>query len=248
MDQVKLQQEFHRQADCRRFRNRLKNPYIRCKEKQLTRRILQALPGSCRHLLEVGCGEGNNLINLHDLQPEMVCFGLDFSLAKAGFLKANFPGVWSVCGDAKALPFQAGRFDLVVLRDLLHHLPWCRDEVLQESLRVTRHGGVIVVLEGSGSAPLNRIFRWFYPAEQGMADNSAENLLRLGQRHAPARLEFVEATFLLRAVAFFLGWPEGLGRFCIMPLYLLLSLWEQVLELVLPQRHWSYMMLTLIKD
>lgn len=249
MNQAELQKRFHGQADARRFWNRRKNPYLQRKETELSRRLLQTagIPGP--KILEVGCGEGNNLLNLKELDPAAACFGLDFSRAKVRFLKEHFPAGRAVCGDAAALPFTAGRFDLVLLRDLLHHLPWAREQVLQESLRVTRSGGKVIVLEGRGSTLLNRIFQWLYPAERGMAQSTPARLLELGRPLAPAAsLEFVEASYLLRALGFVAGWPEGKMRLVVRALYFLASLWDRLAAAWLPPRRWTLMMLTLVKD
>lgn len=249
MNGVRLQKQFHEQADVRRFWNRKNNPYLKRKEEELSRRILQASQTPNPQLLEVGCGEGNNLLNLRESAPSAVCFGLDFSLAKLRFLRDRFPPGLPACGDAAALPFKNNCFDLVLLRDLLHHLPWAKETVLRESLRVTRPGGRIIVLEGRGSTLLNKIFQWLYPAERGMAESSAANLLRLGRKFSPAAsLEFVEASYLLRAVGFVAGWPEGKMRFIVRPLYLLASWWDLLCAAWLPPRRWTLMLLTLIKD
>ncbi|RJR44085.1 MAG: class I SAM-dependent methyltransferase [Deltaproteobacteria bacterium] len=249
MNSPELQKQFHEQADLRRFWNRRKNPYLRRKEEELSRRILGNCDNPQPRLLEVGCGEGNNLLSLQELNPAAACFGLDFSPAKLRFLREHSPQCLPVCGDAAALPFKDNRFDLVLLRDLLHHLPWAKETVLRESWRVARPGGRIIVLEGRGDALLNRIFQRLHPVERGMAESTPANLLSLGERFTPgASLEFVEASYLLRAVGFVMGWPEGrMGRI-VRPLYRLASWWDLMCAAWLPRRRWTLMMLTLVKD
>ncbi len=244
-----LQKQFHARADIRRFWNRRNNPYLRRKEEELSRRIWEGCQTPRPRLLEVGCGEGNNLLQLREWAPAAACCGLDFSAAKLRFFKEQCPQGLPVCGDAAALPFKDARFDLVLLRDLLHHLPWAKEAVLRECWRVTRPGGRIVVLEGRGDALLNRIFQRLYPVERGMAASTPANLLGLGRKlTAAASLEFVEASYLLRAVGFVAGWPEGRMRYIFRPLYRLAFWWDRLAAAWLPRRRWTLMMLTLVKD
>jgi demethylmenaquinone methyltransferase / 2-methoxy-6-polyprenyl-1,4-benzoquinol methylase len=76
--------------------------------------------------------------------------------------------------DAEALPFAAGRFDLVSvafgLRNMTH-----KEQALAEMARVLRHGGRLLVLEFSKvAAPLAKAYDWY----------SFNVLPRLGQRVA----------------------------------------------------------------
>ena len=58
-----------------------------------------------------------------------------------------------VRGDVRSLPFEAGRFDLVVLRAIVHHLA---DPAitLREAARVTRPGGAVVIVDKIGPEDL----------------------------------------------------------------------------------------------
>lgn len=240
-----LQIAFHRDVDAARFENRIRNPFLLQKEALLARRVAGVLPKGTERVLEVGCGEGSNLWFLSQELPRCRFTAIDFSLAKVQFLSRRMPSVKAVAGDVLHLPFCTGRFDLVLCRDLLHHVSWDRDTVIREALRVLRPGGVLVVLESNGRAILNRLFRLLYPVERGSKDSTPETLMALGHRHGRVRLEFVEASFLVRAVAFAMGSPSGLGGRTLKPLYLTALLWERLVERVLPHRRWIYMMLAI---
>lgn len=242
-----LQRDFHRDADHQRFVNRIENPYIRVKELALLGRLADpdaaAAPAA---ILEVGCGEGSNLYFLRRLFPAARVIGLDFSSAKAAYA-GRASGARAVCGEAQALPFAPAAFDLVLMRDLLHHLPWARYECLAEGMRVLRPGGSLVVMEGRAEPVLNRLWRAYNRAEQGMADNTPAFLQALAARLGPVRLDYVEPGFLLRAAAYFLGPPRGAFRPAVDLFYRAIAAYEKGLARWLPRRRWAYLMLTISK-
>ncbi|MDS0219930.1 class I SAM-dependent methyltransferase [Haloarcula sp. S1AR25-5A] len=56
----------------------------------------------------------------------------------------------ALAGDARALPFADDAFDAVVGRRFLHHVPPAdRPEIVQETARVLRPGGRVILLEGT---------------------------------------------------------------------------------------------------
>jgi len=203
------------------------------------------MPQGARRLLEVGCGEGSNLLYLQDRLPDLEFVGLDFSFEKTRFLSNCCTWSRAVCGDATSLPFARGQFDLVLYRDLLHHVNWARDRVLMEGLRVVKPDGVVIVLESNGRSLLNRIFQWLYPAERGLKDSTPSGLLALGNRLGKPTIEHVEASFLVRALGFMVGWREGTGGWLIRPLYGLARGWEKLMECLAPRHFWTYMMMSL---
>jgi SAM-dependent methyltransferase len=102
--------------------------------------------------LDVGTGTGMLAIALAPLVAEVV--GVDLvpeMLAHAEQLAEGTPNVSFVVGDALALPFADGEFDLTVTSRTIHHLP--RPELaVQELARVTRTGGRILVVDQIASA------------------------------------------------------------------------------------------------
>ena len=245
MEPPQRQRTFHNNIDSKRFWNRIQNPFLWSKEWRLADFIAKTLASGARRLLEVGCGEGSNLVYLHNRLPDLELTGLDFSPRKVRFLNNCCPWCEAVCGDATNLPFAGGQFDAVLYRDVLHHVHWGREQLLSEGLRVLRPKGVMIVLEASGRTLPNRIFRLLYPAERGMKDSTSSQLLALGRRFGRPTLEHVEASLALRAVGFVIGWPDGVLRWLAAPLYTAATGWEHVVECVVPKRRWAYMMMAL---
>jgi len=56
----------------------------------------------------------------------------------------------AVVGDARSLPFENGAFDAVIGRRFLHHVPEAdRRAILEESRRILKPGGRLVIFEGT---------------------------------------------------------------------------------------------------
>lgn len=248
MDPKTTQKDFHKTADAGRFRNRLGNPFLQAKEQGLAALIAEKMPPSGKRLLEVGCGEGNNFVYLREKLPGVEFTGADFSFEKVRFMKVFAGGGAGVCADAAGLPFKKQLFDVVLFRDLLHHVNWGREQVLSEAFRVLRPGGAVIVLESNGKAFLNRVFQIFFPAERGMKDSTREKLMALGKNFGETEMEFVEASFLVRAVAFVFGWPSGMFRYFVGAACALALTWERAAARLKPKTAWTYMMLCIRRD
>jgi SAM-dependent methyltransferase len=102
----------------------------------------QARLEQARRALEVGCGTG---AILSDLSTRTAVHGLDLSLDRLAEAQVNAPNIKLTCGDALALPYPSGVFDLTFCHFLLL---WVSDPLraLLEMKRVTRAGGSILAL------------------------------------------------------------------------------------------------------
>jgi ubiquinone/menaquinone biosynthesis C-methylase UbiE len=101
-------------------------------------------------VLDVGCGEGHVLAELRARGAGEV-FGVDIVDLRRD--RALPFGLY----DGTTLPFVDGRFDLVMLNFVLHHVPDGRKRaLLREALRVSR--GTVFVVEDTPATPLDRLF------------------------------------------------------------------------------------------
>lgn len=151
--------------------------------------VRELLAGTEAPVLEIGCGEGANLLHLSgeppasvtrgrasSVAPDVVRIGVDAFVRKLVFAAQNVPAARFACADAGALPFRDGAFATVLIRDLLHHLPEPR-AAIAEACRVLRPGGRFVLAEPNARNPLIRLQMTLVPAERGAA-RSDERWLR----------------------------------------------------------------------
>lgn len=157
-------------------------------EKQLLARLLANFSGA-ETVLEVGCGTGHFTRWLAERGFRVL--GLDISPAMlAEAAKRN--GIPYVIGDALALPFADGSFDIVALITTLEFVP-DPQRALSEAVRVARHGLLLGVLNRysllavkrkiSAKPPWNEA-RFFSPGElvRSLQDIAGARLARIQWR------------------------------------------------------------------
>lgn len=111
-------------------------------------RLLAPLDGSER-VLDSGCGAGAFAFAVAPLVGSVVGVDLSEDLVAAGRELAP-PNCELLVGDATALPFEYGSFDIVGCLRVLHHAH--RPElIVSELARVTRPGGRILLVDQVGS-------------------------------------------------------------------------------------------------
>jgi SAM-dependent methyltransferase len=97
---------------------------------------------TAHRILEVGCGTGAILT---DLATPAAIHGLDLDPGRLREVRLHAPSAAPVCGNALALPYPAGVFDITFCHFLLL---WVSDplQALREMKRVTRPGGAVLAL------------------------------------------------------------------------------------------------------
>lgn len=105
--------------------------------------IAAAIPLTGVTLLDGGCGAGGYLTALRARGVD--AYGIEYSAEKVAEYRKHSPEPDRVqVGDLAALPFDDGRFDVVLLNEVLEHVP---DEraALSEIHRVLRPGGTLIL-------------------------------------------------------------------------------------------------------
>ncbi len=100
-----------------------------------------------RSVLEVGCGIGDLLLEMHKYQPKEL-YGVDSTAASIEFAKQYLKDIdvdLSVA-DAVNLPFPDNSFDVVLVMYELQHIDkdWMMKKVVNEVARVARHWVILV--------------------------------------------------------------------------------------------------------
>ena len=124
-------------------------------------------PKPFAHLLDAGCGTGGFLRRAEIAWPSLSLDGIDRSPLAVELARERVSRATIAEGDVHALPFDDGRFDAIVLADVLYHRDVDPSRALRECRRCLRPGGVVVVnvpayewLRGAHDVPIHSARRY----------------------------------------------------------------------------------------
>lgn len=188
-----------------------------------------------QRVLDVGCAEGATLFHLGS-PPGAV--GVDLFAEKIAFARSAVPSCTFVQGSAYELPFEDGRFDHVIVRDVIHHL---RDpeRVIDEIDRVLANGGRVDLLEPCRYNPLIFVHAATNRAERGELRSTATFLESIvAGRFRVERTQRMQALPIHRLVFHpKLGRPE-LARSSLVERWV--QRFERAAARVIPRAAWAY--------
>jgi ubiquinone/menaquinone biosynthesis C-methylase UbiE len=140
-----------------------------------------------RRMLEVGCGPGRGLNMISRLEEGSSFVGLDLSPRAVEFANqhcSNGKRVTFVQGDAEALPFGDGEFDVVLNVESSHNYPHL-EKFFAEAVRVLKPGGYLVhvdMMTASFSDQLARIRKDLAHAVEWLVDEDISESVRASVR------------------------------------------------------------------
>jgi 2-polyprenyl-3-methyl-5-hydroxy-6-metoxy-1,4-benzoquinol methylase len=106
--------------------------------------LLQFIDKGKNKVLEIGCGEGNTLLELKNAGKAKYTAGID--IHRPSIRKASKVVDLTIVGNIEelVLPFQKEVFDYIILADVLEHLidPWSRLGILKSYLKP---GGAFII-------------------------------------------------------------------------------------------------------
>jgi malonyl-CoA O-methyltransferase len=179
---------------------------------RVTALAARAAPGA-RDLLDVGAGTGRLVAGLLADRPGARAAAVDLSPGMCAAARIAAPDAALAVADAEALPFAAGRFDLILSSSTFQWLPRL-EPALSEAARVLRPGGRLVLglfaertlielreawLAAAGPDALGRLHRFFTAGEVASALASA-GLRRLELEEATHVERHADPAALLRAL------------------------------------------------
>ncbi len=141
---------------------------------------------SANLVLDLGCGQGNTLALLSE--AGLSCVGIDIS---GKLVKRASAYAQTSLASGEALPFKDNSFDLIMLKEVLHHIK-NPSAVLREANRCLRVPGYIWVLEPVEDDPLLRIGRNLYPFWQGVKVESRLYRAQLERLIVDSRFEIIQ--------------------------------------------------------
>ncbi|MCK1667873.1 class I SAM-dependent methyltransferase [Bradyrhizobium sp. 153] len=106
------------------------------------REIEPLLPKQCSHILEVGAGAGATLRWLKNIYPKSETTAIEINPALSNELKLNAD--LTIIGPVDQSIVRLKRYDLILLLDVLEHLP-DPSETLQNLAKVLKPGGRVIV-------------------------------------------------------------------------------------------------------
>ncbi len=125
--------------------------YIMFLDTRLKKIINLTVSAKPKKILDIGCGTGFLITNLQKELPRATYYGIDVYKKPRG-LKAHYK-----VGDiTKGLPYKNGEFDLVILGEVIEHVP-NPDFILQEINRVLKKNGKLIVSTPNLVSWMNRI-------------------------------------------------------------------------------------------
>ena len=123
-------------------------------ETWIRQRLITAIQGRPKRVLDLGCGTGSTTLMLKQAFPPAQVIGLDLSpymltMAAHKAQQAGLPIQWRH-GLAEATGLETASFDLVTLAMVLHETPPPISQlILQEGCRLLKPGGQLIVLDGN---------------------------------------------------------------------------------------------------
>ena len=232
-------------AEKTRFDWQTTHPFVAKKEKDLLRGIFTELPGD--RILEVGCGESANIVNMRLMNKNRRWIGMDISPDKVTFCRSHGPGRF-LCADGLMLPFKSNSFDIVFARDFLHHVDHVREIAVHEMIRVCKENGKIVLLEANGRKLIYRIFRLIDRSEVGMRNSTPAKLRRFMEKYnslVDHNIFMLEPSIFFRLV---FHYRVGIGRIGLYKLFQWLSQEiEQISVKICPEDRWGYIVVVATK-
>ncbi len=133
--------------------------------------LLEALdvwaPRPFARLLDAGCGTGGFLRRAEVAWPSLTLDGVDREPLAIELARSRVARAAIVEGDVHALPYEDGRFDAIVLADVLYHRDVDPQRALRECRRCLRPGGVVAMnvpayewLRGAHDIPIHSARRF----------------------------------------------------------------------------------------
>ena len=115
------------------------------------------------NVLDVGCGTGEILNTIKNIYPAVSLYGIDISEEMLKKSKEKLLNTAELSlGDAEHLPYEHGKFDLLMCTDSFHHYP-NPQKAMEEFHRVLKTDGHILLVDFWKPFPVRQLMNIFIP-------------------------------------------------------------------------------------
>ncbi|MHA2139852.1 MAG: class I SAM-dependent methyltransferase [Candidatus Thorarchaeota archaeon] len=136
---------------------------VRAGEPEMIFHLLEEhLPDPESKVLDVGCGTGSNTL-LFQKSIDAQVFGLDSSFGMLAEAQLKAPHISFIHASADNIPMKPGRFDMLFMTEVIHHLPSMED-AMQEMSRVLKLDGHLCIVTQSHKQIEERMTSRYFPA------------------------------------------------------------------------------------
>jgi SAM-dependent methyltransferase len=130
---------------------------------ETVKQIVKVTTIAQKHILEVGCGDGR-ITKFLARESNNVC-AIEPDSSKVAIAKQSIPNANIQVGSGENLQFLDNLFDLVIFTLSLHHHQ-DRCQALDEAYRVTKPGGIIIIIEPVADGELEIVFSFVNDEEE----------------------------------------------------------------------------------
>jgi len=122
--------------------------------RRITEATLRLIPPGCGSILDAGCGDGTYVNDIRHARPGLEMVGLDPAAEAINIAKARYTGISFLEGNIlRPATLPDKRFDLVILRGVLHHLSDPAAAIRNCAALADR----LLIIEPNGNNPILKI-------------------------------------------------------------------------------------------
>jgi SAM-dependent methyltransferase len=128
--------------------------------RRMTDATLQHIATTAKRVLDAGCGDGTYANDIKRERSSLEIVGFDPASEAVRVARSRYPDIEFVVGDVlRAETFPEGKFDLIILRGVLHHVLDPAEAIRQCAARAD----ALLIIEPNGNNPILKLIEKVSP-------------------------------------------------------------------------------------